>query len=1091
MNVSESLKLRLRMGTAASLILATGAITAPGVIAQESREDARARCAANETLNENGNCVSENMGVDEAVEEVVVTGSRLRKTTFSSPSPMQIISGEVSRDLGLFDATEVLQQTTQATGLQINNTFSGFVLDNGVGASTLSFRGLGPDRTLVLINGRRFAPAGVGGGPSVPDINLIPSVLVASYENLFDGAAAVYGSDAVAGVSNVILRNDVEGFEVEASYSIPESGGGQEMTVGALYGDRGDRWNFTVAAEFYDRKSQTFAQNDFFNSCDAWWFEDENGNLVTEDKGATSGSVIPGNGSTSCPTSAYNRIIEGSGFLGSVYYTPGFTNINVPNWSDTTLDSGLASFVDQNTIIYYDSDGDGIDDRAAFDGDGDGAVDVKFTDPRYNYNLTDAAFSGHLLSGLQRYSIYANGGYVLDEDNDIEAYSEFMYTRRESEAFSPGGQLFPIVPETNPFNPFGINGADAWAVFPDFTYGAPVTAQPVVVIPGDRDIRIAEVEQYRGVFGVRGNISAMDNFMGGNWSFDIYGSYSRSNGDELTRGLDAERLALSLNTTREDPDNPGTYICGDGTDGCVPVNFFADSLYQAGGGSFATQAETDYLFTDRTFRTVVEQTVVNGVITGDTFTIPWTEESVPLLLGAEYRKDKINSTGNLVATEGGLENFFSDRGAVGSRDFFEVFAESSLTLIKDQPMMELFQVDLAARVTDESYFDPAFTYSIKGQMVLNDIITLKGTYGTSYRAPNLRERFLLGTTGFSSITDPCVVPTDARTSDPSSGSIQQFYDAAGDTRDPNVIVACQGNGLDPFSLGLDDGTGNAFNPATNTESSTGGSESVQEETSKSYTFGGTFSQPFTDAFDLQLSVTYFSIEIEGGVNEPSNTFILDQCYDNSSAPNGDSDFCNLIERDGDGQIDFITRNFLNFGLETSKGIDFNLLYRQDFEIGNDALGVTLDVRATNAREVFSDLLGVQDDDVGEVATPKWRAQANLFLEYKDFGFNWSSRWIQGGIADDPTGFDHYTPCSDITGPQCRPISWTTNYDVHSASMTYTFKEDFIFNVGVRNIFHTSPPKVDSTDVFSVNLNPIGVGYDNVGRTFFASVRAKF
>lgn len=1072
MYLSESLKLRLRMGTAASVLLALGAFQAPQTLAQDTASD------ADETA-------------DEAVEEVVVTGSRLKKSTFTSPSPMQIISGEVSRELGLFDATEVLQQTTQTTGLQINNTFSGFVLNNGVGASTVSFRGLGADRTLVLINGRRLAPAGVGGGPSVPDINLIPSVLVASYENLFDGAAAVYGSDAVAGVSNVILRDDVEGIEVEASYSIPESGGGEEFTAGILWGDRGDRWNFTVAAEFYDRKDQTFAENDFFNSCDEYLFEDENGNILTENRSGTSGAVVPGNGSTTCPTSAYNRIIEGSGFLGSVYYTPGFTNINVPNWSDTTLSAGLAGFVDQSTVIYYDSDGDGVDDRAAFDADGDGAVDVKFTDPRYNYNLTDEAFSGHLLSGLRRYSIFANGGYVLDEDNDIETYAEFMYNKRESEAFSPGGQLFPIVPETNPFNPFGINGADAWAVFPDFTFGSPVTAQPVVVIPGDRDIRIADVEQYRGVLGFRGNISALDNFMGGNWSFDIYGSYSRSNGNELTRGLDAERLALSLSTTREDPDNPGSYICGDGTDGCVPVNFFADSLYQVGGGSFATQAETDYLFTDRTFRTVVEQTVVNGIVTGDLFDIPWTDQSVPLLLGAEYRKDKIDSTGNIIASEGGLENFFSDRGAVGSRDFFEVFAETSFTLIKDQPLMELFEIDLAARITDESFFDPAFTYSIKGQMVINDMITFKGTYGTSFRAPNLRERFLLGTTGFSAITDPCVVPTDARTSDPSTGSIEQFYDASGDNRDANIIAACQGNGLDPFSLGLDDGTGNAFNPASSTESSTGGSEEVQEETSTSYTFGAVFSQPFSDAFDLQLSVTYFSIEIEGGVNEPTNTFIIDQCYDNVNAPNGDSAFCNLIERDNDGQINFITRNFLNTGLETSKGIDLNLLYRQDFEISDDVLGVTLDVRATNVREVYTDILGVADDDVGEVATPAWRATAILALDYKDFGFNWSTRWIQGGIEDDPTGFAHTTPCPDITGPQCRPISWTTNYDVHNASLTYDINEDLVVNFGVRNIFHTSPPKVDSTDVFSVNLNPIGVGYDNVGRTFFLSARARF
>jgi iron complex outermembrane receptor protein len=1038
--------------------------------------------------------------VEDEVEEVVVTGSRLRKNSFTSTSPMQVISGEVSRELGLFDATDVLQQTTQSTGLQINNTFNNFVLDNGVGASTISFRGLGADRTLVLINGRRFAPAGVGGGPSAPDVNLIPSVLVASYENLFDGAAAVYGSDAVAGVSNVILRTGVEGIEAEASYSMPESGGGEEMTVGVLWGDRGDRWNFTVAAEYYDRKSQSFAENDFFNSCDEYLFETESGRILTENRSGTSGSTVPGNGSTTCPTSAYNRIIEGSGFLGSIYYTPGTTNMNALNWSETTLSAGLAGFIDQSTALYYDTDGDGVVDRAAIDGDGDGAVDVKFTDPRYNYNLTDEAFSGDLLASLKRYSIFADGAYILNEETDLEAYAEFSYTKRESDVFIPGSQQFPVVPASNPFNPFGEGGYDAWSIFPAFDFGTPVTAQPVVLLRGDRDSQNAEVEQYRSVFGLRGNIPAMDNFLGGNWAFDIYGSYSRSNGDEVTTGIHADRRALSLNTTIEDPNNPGSYICGadgngdgipDGTDGCVPVNFFADSIYQTGGGTFATQAEADYLFVDRTFRTEIEQTVINGIVTGDLFSLPWNDEAIPFLLGGEYRKDKIASNGNNVANEGLLAHWFSDQGAEGSREFYEVFAEAGLILLQDKPGIQEMGIDLSARVTDESNFKPAFTYSVKGYVNINEYLTLRGTYGTSFRAPNLRERFLRGTTGFSSVTDPCVVPTDARTSDPSSGDISQTYDPSGDDRDPNVIAACTGNGLDPLSLGLDDGTGNAFNPLTNTESSTGGSLTVDEETSTSYTMGVTFSQPFSDSFDLQFSVTYFNIEIEGGVNEPSNAFILNQCYDNPDAPGGDSAFCGKISRDSDGQIDFIRREFENFGLETSKGIDFNVLYEQDFELGSDALSVTLDARATKASEVFSSLLGVEDDDVGEVATPSWRAQATLFLGYKDFGFAWNTRWIQGGVEDDRSDFDYYTPCPDETSFTCRPISATTNYNVHNASFTYTLNEDFTFNVGVRNIFHKAPPKVDSTDVFSVNLNPIGVGYDNVGRTFFGSVRAKF
>ena len=135
------------------------------------------------------------------IEEVVVTGSRLKKSSFSSASPLQVISGDLTRETGLFDMADILQATSQSSGLQYNNSFNSFVLENGLGASTIGFRGLGAERTLILINGRRAAPAGVGGAPFAADLNLIPTSLVSRIENVFDGASAVYGSDAIAGVS--------------------------------------------------------------------------------------------------------------------------------------------------------------------------------------------------------------------------------------------------------------------------------------------------------------------------------------------------------------------------------------------------------------------------------------------------------------------------------------------------------------------------------------------------------------------------------------------------------------------------------------------------------------------------------------------------------------------------------------------------------------------------------------------------------------------------------------------------------------------------------------------------------------------------
>ena len=150
------------------------------------------------------------------IEEVVVTGSRLKRTTFESISPLQIVNAEISREAGLVDAAEIIQTSTSSADVQIDLTFSGFVLDNGPGASTANLRGLSPNRTLILLNGRRMAPGGVEGAPSNPDLNLIPGSLIAQYDFLLDGASSVYGSDAIAGVVNVKLRKDFNGFEVRA-----------------------------------------------------------------------------------------------------------------------------------------------------------------------------------------------------------------------------------------------------------------------------------------------------------------------------------------------------------------------------------------------------------------------------------------------------------------------------------------------------------------------------------------------------------------------------------------------------------------------------------------------------------------------------------------------------------------------------------------------------------------------------------------------------------------------------------------------------------------------------------------------------------
>ena len=168
------------------------------------------------------------------VGELVVTGSRIRRNDYNTPAPVEVLTTEDAKLQGLVDPTAILQNSTAAAGYtQINQQFGQYVVNGGPGADTIGLRGLGAQRTLVLLNGRRLNPAGVGGTVAAVDLNVIPDALVDRYEVLKDGASSIYGSDAIAGVINIITRDKFDGLNIETSDSFPtrRAGGINEVAV--------------------------------------------------------------------------------------------------------------------------------------------------------------------------------------------------------------------------------------------------------------------------------------------------------------------------------------------------------------------------------------------------------------------------------------------------------------------------------------------------------------------------------------------------------------------------------------------------------------------------------------------------------------------------------------------------------------------------------------------------------------------------------------------------------------------------------------------------------------------------------------------
>lgn len=373
-----------------ALLTSIASLTTNVAFAQETQEVEVSANQSSDVLIEDS--LAED-SLEEVTERIQVTGSRIRRSEFSNASPIQVISGDFAREMGLFDAGQMLQNTNQASGTQIDNTFGGYVLDNGPGSATIGFRGLGAERTLVLVNGRRMAPAGVGGAPTAPDLNLIPGVMIQRVENLFDGASTVYGSDAVAGVSNVILRKDLEGFEVQGSYLQPKGDGGEETVLSAMWGKTFDNGFVSIGAEYMDRKAQSYGGNPFVKGCEERIWETEEGDIIRRYSGDgplpradDSCDIFPLTNRMSIP------------FWGSVYRTNGFTNVGIPGWSETADPTGGALGPDYGIPgwVNGDSDGDGIADVWFPDGNGDGYRDVDFQDPMYAYEQSDY-FKGYVL----------------------------------------------------------------------------------------------------------------------------------------------------------------------------------------------------------------------------------------------------------------------------------------------------------------------------------------------------------------------------------------------------------------------------------------------------------------------------------------------------------------------------------------------------------------------------------------------------------------------------------------------------------------------------------------------------------------------
>ncbi len=636
---------------------------------------------------------------EEAVEEVIVTGSRIRRNPLDEPVAIMDISAGDIETTGLTNLGDALQNLP-ITGSAINSQFnvpgnSGFPQDGsgiGAGAVQLAIRKVGAKRTLVLIDGRRWiAGASASGVPSAVDLNTIPDNVIDRIEILQDGASAIYGSDAIGGVVNIITKQDYEGFSLAAQTgSYISDSDGESLEVSGLWGGGNDTTHFVLSASYKDEKG-----------------------VNTWDRPR---SAYPNPDATSCD-------VPGSRCSS---FTPQGRFILGPNLggASITLNDGVLNDGMSNIPVFDPNDPDGGADFHAFT-----------NADRFNYNGPDR---NYLRTPNERVNLYANVRHSLTDQ--ITLFFRGSYTNRTSATkaapeplcfFDPS--CTPIARDTvisalNPFNPFGadLSVADGTGVF----FGR----RP---LESGRRLFFQDVNTYMYSAGLEGEFSAG----GRNYYWDLSAGYGDNRGfQEKENSHNQAKLQVALG----DPA-----VCA-ATPNCVPFNLFGGQGPD-GNGSI-TQEMLDFVgYTQRDFS---EQTLKNFAfnIGGDIAEMP--AGALGFAAGIEFRDHEGSFRPDPVAERGETAGIPSG-ATTGAFDVTEFYGELNIPLLADAPGAEYIEANIAARSSDYSTFGSESTYKFSGLWRPYSDLSLRASFSTGFRAPGIGELFGGAAREDFSFTDPC------------------------------------------------------------------------------------------------------------------------------------------------------------------------------------------------------------------------------------------------------------------------------------------------------------------------------------------------
>ncbi|HKU17776.1 MAG TPA: TonB-dependent receptor [Candidatus Saccharimonadales bacterium] len=1008
---------------------AASALAAPAAFAQDA-----AQSTANQNQNQNANTAQ--------LGKIEVTGTRIKRTDVETAQPVAIVTAAQIKATGLNSIGDVLQQITSA-GAALNTQFN----NGGNGSTFLDLRNLGSARLLVLINGQRV-DTGLGGAV---DLNNIPVSIIDHVEILQDGASAIYGSDAIAGVVNIITVKSYNGAEASAYFGMfdgkNDGGGwdGKTQEYDFTLGSSGDRGGVTMNVAYVNQSPVWAGQRTISKEPVI------GGGPASGSSGAAAGRFFIGipRGDT-CPAGVTTNV----NFTRAGAYASTTCDMSLINPGTTT--PTLSNFRDWQSSDHF-----------------------------------NFAPLNYLVTPSERTSLFVQGHYDLADNLTFTTMG--IYNNRVSQQVLAPSPLFlgrsgtshvngqPIVISgKNPFNPFGV----------DLTGGSTGAASTcaandncdVLQFLGRRPLELGNRVFNQNVqsFAFRGGFNGYFNLLGSEWDWDVGYNYGNNYESDVTNGLVntvALQNALGL---------PGQVPCQVSATsaatlaGCVPFNMFGGYNLATGQGSITPAMAQYVLFEshDVTSETMRDYT---ANITGNLFNLP--AGPVGMALGVESLEHDGYSHPEALVSEGNTSGNVT-QPTNGKESTRAEYVEFNIPLVSDVPFMKSVSLDVAERwsqfkwqggipgsaaaAVQHSASNTAGRAALRWQAT--DALLMRGSWSQGFRIPSISEFFFGQSDSFPTLTDPCVAGTGSAAFCPAAPT------------QPNAQI----------------------------HSTVGGNPGLTPERSISRTGGFVYSPDWLPGFDI--SMDYFKIEVVNAVASLPAQTILNGCYIGGNTnycsliTRGNGGPYNA-----NGSITNVIDTATNIGGIKTEGVDLVTDYKfpstgiGDFK-ANLSITFTKQYVLTEAfgsgqpgSPILSsqELSGTTGGAGGGVSGgfPKQRAHFGLDWNYGGWSANWTMEYISH-LIEDCASVSVINPASRCnipafsypftTGNQnLNHIGATTYHDVAATYHLDAWNTDFTF--GIRNLFDKEPPIAMSS--FANSFLP--TFYRAPGRFFYARVGVKF